>query len=331
MNERGAAGNSFIAVLCAVALFMPAILGHNEYLVSIVILIGINILMVSSLRLISLVREISLGHVGFSLLGAYCSALLTLKAGFSFWPALAVAGLMAGTVALILGYPFLRVRGLYFSILTLLTAETFRLVAYYWNRMTGGTMGLVAIPSPDPMRLPLLGTVSFDSTDAYYYLAIAIIAVCIVALYLIEHSHLGFTWRAMRNGEELSQSVGINTIGYKILNFVVASFFAGIAGSLFAHYQHNLSADFSSRFGVVTSIYLLVYLVVGGQRSFAGPFIGTVVLTVVSELARPMKEFQPMIIGAIAIFVMIFIPTGLTGLAGHIRVGLSSRKKADNG
>jgi branched-chain amino acid transport system permease protein len=331
MNRKGAVTTSAVAALCIVALLMPAILGHNEYLVSIAILIAINILMVSSLRLISLLREISLGHVAFSLLGAYCSAILTLKAGFTFWPALVIAGLMGAAVAAILGYPFLRVRGIYFSILTLLTAETFRLVAYYWNKLTGGTLGLVAIPSPDPMSLPLVGTISFDSTDAYYYLAIAVIAVCIAALYLIERSHLGFTWKAMRNGEELSQSVGINTIGYKILSFVIASFFAGIAGSLFAHYQHNLSADFSSRFGVVTSIYLLVYLVVGGQRSFAGPFIGTIVLTVVSELARPMKEFQPMIIGAIAIFVMIFIPTGLTGLGERIRLGLRRPRKAGNG
>ncbi len=321
-----------MAVVLAV-LLMPVILSHNEYFVSVLILITINILMVSSLRMISLLREISLGHVGFSLLGAYGSALLVMKGGIPFWPALGMAGLLSAAIALILGYPFLRVKGIYFSILTLLTAETFRLVAFYWQSLTGGSLGLVGIPSPEPLVLPLLGTVSFDAADAYYYLTVVVFSACFIALYLIERSHLGFTWRAIKEGEELSQSVGINVIGYKMLNFVIASFFAGIAGSLFAHYQHNLSPDFTSRFGVVTSIYLLVYMVVGGQRSFAGPVVGTIVLTLISELARPMREYQPMIIGAIAILVSLFIPAGLTGLPELIRSWRPSlsRKKVTDG
>jgi branched-chain amino acid transport system permease protein len=315
MNKKGGLNVFALVAVGVLALLMPMILAHNEYLVSVLILIILNVLMVSSLRTIALLREISLGHVGFSLIGAYGSALLMMKAGLSFWPALGASGLLSAAVALVLGYPFLRVKGIYFSILTLLTAETFRLVAFYWRGLTGGTMGLVGIPSPGPLTLPIAGTVSFDETGAYYYLALIVFAVCMGALYLIERSHLGFTWRAIRDGEELAQSVGINVIGYKIINFSIASFFAGIAGSLFAHYQRTLSADFTSRFGVVSSIYLVVYMVVGGQKRFLGPAIGTLVLTVISEWARPMKEYQPMIIGAIAIMVVLFMPGGLVGLS----------------
>ncbi len=315
MSKKGRLNAFVLGAAAILALLMPAILAHNEYLISVLILILLNILMVSSLRTIALLREISLGHVGFSLIGSYASALFMMKCGLSFWPAMLASGLLSAAVALVLGYPFLRVKGIYFSILTLLTAETFRLVAFYWRGLTGGTMGLVGVPSPGPVALPLLGTVSFDETGAYYYLTLVVIAVCMGALYLIERSHLGFTWRAIKNGEELSQSVGINVIGYKIINFAIASFFAGIAGSLFAHYQHSLSADFTSRFGVVTSIYLVVYMVVGGQRSFLGPAVGTIALTVISEWARPMKEYQPMIIGAIAILVVLFMPGGLVGLS----------------
>ena len=269
MNKRGRCNAFALGAAAILALLMPVILLHNEYLISVLILILLNVLMASSLRTIALLREVSLGHVGFALIGSYASALLMMKGGLSFWPALLASGLLSAAVALILGYPFLRVRGIYFSILTLLTAETFRLVAFYWRGLTGGTMGLVGIPSPEPIVLPLLGSVSFDETGAYYYLTLVVIVICMTALYLIERSHLGFTWRAIKNGEELSQSVGINVIGYKVVNFAIASFFAGIAGSLFAHYQRNLSADFTSRFGVVTSIYLVVYMVVGGQRNFA--------------------------------------------------------------
>ena len=318
MNKRGRCNAFALGAAAILALLMPMILLHNEYLISVLILILLNVLMASSLRTIALLREVSLGHVGFALIGSYASALLMMKGGLSFWPALLASGLLSAAVALILGYPFLRVRGIYFSILTLLTAETFRLVAFYWRGLTGGTMGLVGIPSPEPIVLPLLGSVSFDETGAYYYLTLVVIVICMTALYLIERSHLGFTWRAIKNGEELSQSVGINVIGYKVVNFAIASFFAGIAGSLFAHYQRNLSADFTSRFGVVTSIYLVVYMVVGGQRNFLGPAIGTIVLTVISEWARPMKEYQPMIIGAIAILVALFMPGGLVGLSNLV-------------
>ncbi|MGD0657042.1 MAG: branched-chain amino acid ABC transporter permease [Syntrophorhabdales bacterium] len=318
MNKRGRCNAFALGAAAILALLMPVILLHNEYLISVLILILLNVLMASSLRTIALLREVSLGHVGFALIGSYASALLMMKGGLSFWPALLASGLLSAAVALILGYPFLRVRGIYFSILTLLTAETFRLVAFYWRGLTGGTMGLVGIPSPEPIVLPLLGSVSFDETGAYYYLTLVVIMICMTALYLIERSHLGFTWRAIKNGEELSQSVGINVIGYKVVNFAIASFFAGIAGSLFAHYQRNLSADFTSRFGVVTSIYLVVYMVVGGQRNFLGPAIGTIVLTVISEWARPMKEYQPMIIGAIAILVALFMPGGLVGLSNLV-------------
>jgi len=319
MSKKGRRNGFALGAAAVLALLMPAILAHNEYLISVLILILLNVLMVSSLRTIALLREISLGHVGFGLIGSYGSALFMMKGGLSFWPALLASGLLSAAVALALGYPFLRVKGIYFSILTLLTAETFRLVAFYWRGLTGGTMGLVGIPAPGPIALPVVGIVSFDETGAYYYLTLVTFAVCMAALYLTERSHLGFTWRAIKNGEEISQSVGINVIGYKVVNFAIASFFAGIAGSLFAHYQRSLSADFTSRFGVVTSIYLVVYMVVGGQGSFLGPAIGTIVLTVISEWARPMKEYQPMIIGAIAILVVLFMPGGLVGLSNLVK------------
>jgi branched-chain amino acid transport system permease protein len=310
---------SGVAAVIIVALFMPSLLSYNPYWLSILTILCVNILLVSSLRTITLLNVISLGHVGFALIGAYGSALLVMKAGLPFFLALILGGSMSCVAALALGYPFMKVRGIYFAILTLLTAETFRLSAYYWRSLTGGTYGLLGIPSPEPLALPVIGAIDFSDVSNYYRMTVVVLALCLGILYLIEHSHISFKWRAIRDAEELSQSVGINVIRYKIVNFVVACFFAGISGSLFAHYQHGLSADYTSRFGALTSIYLLVYLIVGGQKSFAGPLIGTVALTLVSELARPLKEFQPMIIGAIAILVILFMPGALTGLPYQIR------------
>jgi len=319
MTSKRMIKGSGVAAVIIVALFMPSLLSYNPYWLSILTILCVNILLVSSLRTITLLNVISLGHVGFALIGAYGSALLVMKAGLPFFLALILGGSMSCVAALALGYPFMKVRGIYFAILTLLTAETFRLSAYYWRSLTGGTYGLLGIPSPEPLALPVIGAIDFSDVSNYYRMTVVVLALCLGILYLIEHSHISFKWRAIRDAEELSQSVGINVIRYKIVNFVVACFFAGISGSLFAHYQHGLSADYTSRFGALTSIYLLVYLIVGGQKSFAGPLIGTVALTLVSELARPLKEFQPMIIGAIAILVILFMPGALTGLPYQIR------------
>lgn len=309
---------SIVAII--IILFLAPVLIESIYWMSVLALACINVLLVSSLRSIKLLGHISLGHVGFTLIGAYGTALLVMKVGLPFWGALIMAGLMASLVALALGYPFLKVKGMYFAILTLLTAETFRSIAYYWRGLTGGQLGLLKIPPPSPLTFPGLGTISFDTIHNYYYIILIVVLISLSIIYRLEHSHLSFKWQAIRDADNLAQSVGINVAWYKMVNFAIACFFAGIAGGLFAHYQHNLSADATSRFGVWTTLYLLIYLVVGGEAKFAGPIIGTLVLMFVGEFARPLGEFQPMIIGALAIFVVLLLPGGIIGLPDQFKL-----------
>lgn len=306
-----------IAVLAAVIIASPVAL-KSVYWTSVLIILWINILMVSSLRTIRLLGHISLGHVGFSLIGAYGSALLVMRLGLPFWMGLFLGGLMSAGIALVLAYPFLRVKGPYFALLTLLTAETFRLITWHWPSLTGGFWGLLKIPSPNPITIPLVGTITFDSVNSYYYLTAVIVTLSLLVLYLLERSRLGFKWRAIQDTEALARSVGMNVMWYKALNFAMACFFAGLSGALFAHYQHALSPDFTARFGVLMSIYLLVYMVVGGDAKFSGPIVGTVVLTIISELARELKEYQPMLIGAIAILSVLLMPEGLISLPNRV-------------
>jgi branched-chain amino acid transport system permease protein len=319
MSRKLLKNNLSIVVLAAVIIALPVAL-KSVYWTSILIILWMNILMVSSLRTIKLLGHISLGHVGFSLIGAYGSALMVMRLGLSFWIALFLSGLMSAGIALALAYPFLRVKGAYFALLTLLTAETFRLTAWYWPSLTGGFWGLLKIPSPNPITIPLIGTITFDNVNSYYYLTVVIVALSLFVLCLLERSRLGFKWRAIQDTEALAQSVGMNVMWYKALNFAIASFFAGIAGALFAHYQHALSPDFTARFGVLMSIYLLVYMVVGGDAKFAGPIVGTVVLTILSELSRELKEYQPILIGAIAILFVLLMPEGLIGLPNRVKL-----------
>ena len=152
-----------IPILAVALSFSIAPILDNDYWVSILIMIALNILLTSSLRTIYILNEVSLGQVGFTLIGAYTSALLTLKLGLSFWIAMIIAGLFSALIAFLLGYPFLRLKGIYFSILTLMTAEILRLITYNWRDLTGGNFGLSDIPSPAPISLPMVGDISFKS------------------------------------------------------------------------------------------------------------------------------------------------------------------------
>ncbi len=325
MSKRGGIKTAIWVAILLIVVFMPQILRGNAYWITVIALLAINVLLVSSLRSITLINEISLGQVGFVVIGAYVHATLMMKGHVNFWASLIISALVAAFIALILAYPFLKVRGIYFSILTLLTAETFRLVAYYWTSMTGGSLGLTGVPGPGKVHIAG-ALVDFNKPGNYYYIAIGIVVIALLILYYLERAYISFPWRAIKDDNTLAGAVGINVIGYKMVNFVIAAFMAGLSGAVFASFQHNLSPDSTSRFGVTMSIYLLVYMVVGGKDYFVGPLLGTAVLTLLAEETRFMQEYQPMIIGAIAILVMIFMPMGLVGLPRQIKSSWRTRK-----
>lgn len=319
-------------VLVFVLITAPHIF-NSIYWTSLFIIVGINILLTSSLRVIWLTGQISIGHAGFMLIGAYTSALLVMKAGVSFWLALPAGGVAAGVVAFALAFPYLRVRGIYFVILTVLTAESIRSLAFNWYNLTGGRTGLFGIPGPGAVAVPFLGKIDFDVLAAYYYIVLAVVAISLLILYLIEKSRFGFTWRAIKQASDLAGTVGINVIWFNAINFVIACFFAGIAGSLFAHFQRTLSAWSTGSFGVPNCITLLVYMVVGGERRFVGPIIGVLSLTLISEFTRSFEAYQSMFWGGIGMIIVIAMPEGLVGLPDRLRRwknGRSGPRAMDN-
>ncbi len=319
MTKRGWTKLLLWVGLVVIAFALPTILRRDPYWLTVFCLLAINTLLVSSLRSVTLINEISLGQVGFAVIGAYAHAALMMKAHIPFWPSLILSSLFSALIALAVAYPFLKVKGIYFSILTLLTAETFRLVAYYWTSMTGGSLGLTGVPGPGKQQVPFVGEVNFDRPANYYYIAVGVVLVALLILYWLERAYISFQWRAIRDDNLLAGAVGINVIGYKTINFVIAAFMAGLSGALFASYQHNLSPDTTSRFGVSMSIYLLVYMVVGGKDYFVGPLMGTTVLMLIAEATRSSQQYQPMITGAIAILVILFLPMGLVGIPKQVR------------
>jgi branched-chain amino acid transport system permease protein len=314
MNKKWPVRNTVIIVCVCFLLVLP-LFWKNVYAIHVLILAGINVLLAVSLRAQFRTGQVSLGTAGFMLVGAYASALLAKNMGLSFWISMPLGGLASAMIALIVGYPFLKAKGIYFAILTVLLAEVLRSTVSYWPSLTGGTSGLLDIPSP-VLNIFGLTTITFDTKFSYYYLMLVIVIICLIILYRIEKSWLGSMWKAINESDNLAQAVGINIMGHRILNFSVTCFFMGIAGALYAHYTNILNpmGTPGNIFAFTTSMYVMTYVIVGGEKRFAGPIIGALFLTIVFHLSRMLGELEPLIYGALLILVVFFIPDGVISL-----------------
>jgi branched-chain amino acid transport system permease protein len=329
MTERTKKGTRALVgvALFLVVLALPWILrsglgaGKGTYWTHILILVAVMILATSSMRAIFLTGEMSLGTAGFLLVGGYAAALLSAKAGLSPWLTIFLGGLLAAAVAGVVAYPFFRVKGIYFVICTLLLGFIFLYVAGYLKELTGGWQGF-QFYDISPQITVGSHTLKFGTKTniEYFYLAVVVVSICLFLLYRLEHSRVGMVWKSIRESDELAKSVGVNIMGQKIFIFVVACFFIGIAGGLYAFHVHALSPTSTPAnvFHFFTSIYCLMYMVVGGSKSFYGPIIGTALFMVVRELGRSVDEYWPMIAGAILILIVFFMPKGLAGLPEYV-------------
>jgi branched-chain amino acid transport system permease protein len=308
-----------VVVLVLVLVCLLPVIIRNDYWIHVLILITVMILATSCMRAIFRTGEISIGTSGFMLLGGYSSALLTLKLGLSFWITMPLGGLLAAAVAAAIGYPFFRVKGVYFAICTLLLAFVFLYIAGYLKHLTGGWQGLVFDIWPNPITIPGIITLTFDTDTRYYYLAIIIVGICLFILNRMERARVGLVWASIREADNLAQSVGVNLMAQKIFIFVVACFFTGIAGALYAFYVHALSPTTTpaNTFGFFTSIYCILYMVVGGEGSFFGPILGATLFMLIPEFSRPLQMYRPLIYGTLLILIIFFMPQGLVGLGDY--------------
>jgi branched-chain amino acid transport system permease protein len=298
------------------------------------------ILATSSMRALFRTGEVSLGTAGFMLLGGYSSALLSAKLGLSPWITMPLGGLFTAAVAAAVGYPFFRIKGIYFVITTLLLGFVFLYLAGWLDKLTGGWMGFHFFEiSPQLTIGPLTIAFTTKTNIEYYYLAIIVVGLCLFVLYRMEHSRIGLVWGSIREADNLAQSVGVNIMAQKIFIFVVACFFTGLAGALYAFHVHALSPTSTPAnvFHFFTSVYCLMYMVVGGEGSFFGPIIGTALFMLVREFSRGLEEYWPLVCGALLILIIFFMPQGLIGLGDYFTIwyrklfGRSRRKVQSQG
>jgi branched-chain amino acid transport system permease protein len=295
-----------VALLALLALAMPLV-GGEGYLTHLVITMLIFSILASSLNLLmGYTGLVSIAHGAFFGIGAYTSGILALRHGVPFWLALLAAPVAAGIVALAIGLPSFRTRGIYYIIVTV----AFQLIASEvfdnWYRMTGGGLGLRGVPRPAP--LPFLPGLTFQSKLLYYYLVLVVAVLVQVALVRIIRSPIGVSLMAIRDNETKALMMGVNPLWYKSFAFVLASGMAGLAGSLWAHYLEYAHPDFFSFF---VSVDLFLAVILGGAGTIWGPPFGVLVLEILREVLHEFVALRLLLFGLLLIGIIVFLPDGL--------------------
>ena len=299
----------FYVFLLVFALLLPLLI-TNRYHFQIVIMGCLFSIAALSMNLIlGYTGQASLAHAGFFGIGAYGVALLT-KAGMSFWLALPLSSLLAALIGFLIGLPTLRSRGSYFAISTMCFGVIISIVAGNWIELTGGYNGVVGIPLPNSLSIPLIGSFGFQSQAAQYYLVLGFLLLTLLIMHRLVYSLMGLGFMAIRNNEVLAGSVGINTFAGKILSFVVANFFAGMAGGIYASLIGTISPTTAS---IEQTFNWLIFVLLGGIATLAGPIIGAFVIPVIMEYLQFLTEYRLIIFGVLLIVVIIYFPRGLMG------------------
>jgi branched-chain amino acid transport system permease protein len=286
----------------------------RDFYVHVAILILINITGALSLNLLMRAGLLSFAHSAFMAIGAYTSVLLMMRASLPFPLAFAAAGVVPGLIALALGPVLLRLKGVYFVLVTFALGEIVRLIFVNWISLFGGSNGIYGIP-PAALSLPG-GAVAVTSTFAAYLLTAAVTVVAVTLVARICSSEMGRALHTIAEDELLAESLGIATVRYKVLAFVVGAVLVGFGGSLYAHYIRYISpGDFTWRI----SLDFIVINVVGGMHSIAGPVIAAAFIVSLPEFLRHAVQYQWILYSLVLILVLAFLPEGLADLPRRVR------------
>jgi branched-chain amino acid transport system permease protein len=291
-------------LLAAALLTLPFWLADPYYL-HIVIMAGIfGVLALSLNLLLGYTGQLSLGHAAFFGIGAYTSALLTLKREWSFWPALIAAIALAAAAGWLIGRLALKLRGAYFVLVTISFAGVISLVSVNWIELTNGPLGLPGVPAPE------LGPWSLRTKAAYYYLVLAAVALSYAVCYRLVRSRIGRAFVALRENEPLAESIGVDVTHYLVLAAVVSAAMAGLGGSLYAHYTRFVSPEV---FLFTYTVTMVIMVIAGGKGTLAGPLVGAVLFTALPEALRLAAswQWQMLVYGLLLILLVFFLPRGI--------------------
>ena len=295
----------------------------SDRILTVMTMIGIAIISVHGLNILTgYCGQISIGHVGFMAVGAYISAILTAKLGWSFWAALPCAALGAGVAGLIFGLPSLKIRGFYLIMATIAAHFIIIWVVLHLRSLTGGADGLT-VPKPK------IGSIVLNSKASYFYLVMVIACLATFLAVNIARTRVGRAFVAIRDNDLAAEVMGINLWSYKLQAFFIGCVYAGVAGALLVHYYGFASVD---QYPFMDSVWYLGMLIVGGMGSTAGAILGAVSLKLLDEVvtmvgpilsaavaAQAAASLALITRGLVIILFLIFEPRGLAHRWGMIK------------
>ncbi len=293
-------------LLGAVALlaFLPWQFGNN-YILHIATMVVIMAPMALSLNLMMKLGQLSIAQPAFMGIGAYGSALLTMRLGFPPVLAMLSGALIAAAMAAAVGPVFLRIKGVFFVLLTYAFSQIVNLVFQEWTSLFGGNNGLYGIP-----KFSLLGW-RLTSVHQYYLFGLLFTAATYAVMRAIERSDIGAIFESLNENEMLSRSIGSNALAWRTAAFTLSAFIAGIAGGIYAFYIGFLSPD---PFGFRASVDLIVINAVGGTASVLGPMLGALLIVPLPELLRDARQYQLLVYGICLLVFVVFFKQGLVSL-----------------
>lgn len=315
MNAKKLLG--FAAFLIAVFVLVPLFISATGrwdffYTLTSVALLSVG---AAGVWLTFYIGRINIGQGAYALVGGYVSTILVTQVGMSFWLTLPLAGLFCAFVAVLIGFPILRLRGVYFAMVTLVLTEVARLSALALP-ITNGAKGITSIPLPGELSIfgltiiPAFGSLS-NPRFGFYIMAVLLMVITYLVLWRIVNSRLGHLCRSLQQNEELSASIGVNTAYLRALAYAISSFFGGIAGAMFAAIAQSI---YPSSFVVADSVNFMLYCFLGGLGYVFGPMLGTFLLYFGWDLLSIAKEYQLLIYSGVMILLMLVLPNGVLSL-----------------
>ncbi|WP_217577765.1 branched-chain amino acid ABC transporter permease [Mesorhizobium sp. GbtcB19] len=311
-----------VAFLAIVFIAVPAVISASGRFDLYYTLTSVALLSIASagVWLTFYIGRINIGQGAYALMGGYISAILVMNHGWSFWLALPVAGLFCAAASVLIGLPILRLRGVYFAMVTLVLTEVARLLALALP-ITNGAKGIVSIPLPGALSvfgvtlIPDFASLQ-NSRLAFYLLAVTLMVVCFAVMYRLVNSRIGKLCQSLQQNEELASSIGVNIAYLRVIAYAVSSFFGGVSGAIFAAISQSI---YPSSFTVTDSVNFMLNCFLGGLGYVFGPMLGTLVLYFGWDLLFQTGQFQLLIYSGLMIVLMLVLPNGLLSLAEMTR------------
>ena len=289
----------------ALALIFPLV-AANEYYVYVLALAYIMAIAAIGLNLLlGYTGQLNLAHAGFMAIGAYTLGILTVDHDVPYWIAFTLAGVVSSLFGAVAGVISLRLKGHFFSIFTLCVGFIIFLVIEKWDDLTHGVIGLIGIPVP-----PGLGPVQFNTTTGQYYLVLAFLLLSLFVMQRIMESLLGRAFMAIRNSEGLAEALGVRLMWTKLIAFMISTFYAGIAGALYAGFVRFLGPNVAA---TDHTFDLIAYILVGGIGTLFGPLLGAVMLTALTQSLQFLQDYRMIVFGPLLIALVTFFPQGILG------------------